>query len=428
MKTLTGVSRRCIFLYLVLLVSARILTAQNSGPAVLSINECIGKAISNSYQLQTDSLLSGSLQMVLKQEQSAYYPQISANAGASGLFLTPYTFGQHYLQAVADWDLGRSLKKTAEIQQKQIEQQQVLSQQNRLEITGVIAGLYLDILQNQLEMKIMQSRLEYLNKHLDILKVMWEAGTIQQLDILQTQSQVNNVKEEMMQKELSGKQAKYAMSRMMGFNSPDEFSVDTVTMMLPSPDIIGKVPETWLQNHPQALEYQKKYEEELLMKKEVEASYLPHVQMISGYSFDGDPTGDGNYVLLGIGATIPVYSWKRKVYQLNEIDFTAEAIQSQKNDAERDLAIRFDQIASQIRQFREIIDFQEIKLQNDLEAANVAELNYRSGLATNLDFLTARQKLAETRLNINTVRHQYLKSIVAFWLLTNQVEEIKNQI
>jgi outer membrane protein TolC len=426
MKTLTGLTYRCILAYWVFLLAPAMLTAQNKSSAVLTLNDCISLAIDNSYTLQSDSLLIESLRMVVNQEQSLYYPKISAAAGISGLFLSPYTFGQHYLQAVADWDLGKPLKKTAEIQQKQVEQQQILSQNNKLEITSVITGLYLDILQNQLELQILQARLNYLTKHLEILKVMWKAGTIKQLDILQTQSTVNNLQEQMLQKELSGKQAKYAMTRIIGFNSPEEFLVDSVKMALPSADIIEKVPDTWFQNHPQALVLQKKYEKELLMKKEVEASYLPHLQMISGYTLDGDPTGDGNYVLLGLGATIPIYSWKRKEYQLSEIDFTADAIQSQKKNVERDLAIRFDQVSTQIRQSEKIINFQKVKLQNDQEAAKVAELNYQSGLATNLDFLTAQQKLTETKLNINTIRNQYLKSVVAFWLLTNQVEEIKN--
>ena len=128
--------------------------------------------------------------MVVQQEQSSYYPQISGGAGISGLFLSPYTFGQHYLQAVADWDLGRFRYKTAEIQQKKLEQHETLIQQNKLEITGVITGLYLDVLQNQLEQQILQSKLDYLNKHTKILTVLWKAGTIQQLDILQTQSSI----------------------------------------------------------------------------------------------------------------------------------------------------------------------------------------------------------------------------------------------
>ena len=265
--------------------------------------------------LQADSLLSQSLQTVVSQEQSAYYPQISASTQVSGLFLSPYTFGQHFLQAVADWDMGRFWKKTAAIQQKQVEQQEAVAQQNRLEIAGVITGLYLDVLQNQLEQRILQSRLDYLNTHIEILTALWKAGTIRQLDILQTRSSLNSVKEELMQKELSANQAKYALSRLMGLETTN-FSLAPVADNLPPVEVVNQVPESWLDNHPQAMKIQKEYEKELLMKKDVEASYMPHIQAFSGYTFDGDPTGDGNYVLLGIGATVPIYSWKKKDYQL----------------------------------------------------------------------------------------------------------------
>lgn len=422
MKTLHFIISGFVILNLLFFGSTNILNAQTS----LNLNECIQRAVQNSYQLQSDSLLTKSLQMVVKQEQSAYNPQISGSVGISGLFLSPYTFGQHYLQAIADWDLGRFWQKTADIQQKQTEQQEAVTNQNRLEITGVITGLYLDVLQNQLEQQILQSKIDYLSKHIDILTLLWKAGTIRQLDILQTQSSLNSVKEEMMQKVLGAEQAKYAMAHLMGLNSPDQFSVAPVTNKLPSPAEVNQVPESWLENHPQSQIFQKEYERELLLKRNVQASFMPHIQAFSGYTFDGDPTGDGSYILLGLGATIPIYSWKKKDYQLSEIDFMAESIQNQKKNTERNLSIRYGQIIQQIQQYKKIIDFQQEKIATDREAANVSELNYKAGLATNLDFLMAQQTLMETELKINSVRNQYLKSVVAFWLLTGQIEEIKN--
>jgi outer membrane protein TolC len=401
-------------------------SGHTNAQTILKLDDCIQLAIQNSYQLQSDSLLSESLQMLVKQEQSAYNPQISGSAGVSGLFLSPYSFGQHYLQAVADWDLGRFWHKTADIQQKQSEQQQTVIQQNKLEITGVITGLYLDVLQSQLEREILQSKIDYLSDHIKILTVLWKAGTIQQLDILQAQSSLNTLKEEMMQKELDAEQAKYAIARLTGLNSGEQFSVAPIITDLPSPDEVGMLSETWLENHPHAQLLQKEYEKELLMKKDVQAGFMPHIQAYSGYTFDGDPTGDGNYVLLGLGATIPVFSWKKKDFQLREIDFTAEAIQSQKKNAERDLSIQYGQLLEQITRYRRIIDFQQEKIAADREVAKVAELNYKAGLATNLDFLMAQQTLMETELYVKNARNQYLKSVVAFWLLTGQKEQIKN--
>ena len=409
------------FIFLFVVVSFNQIHAQTT----LTLDDCIRLAIQNSYQLQADSLLGESLQMLVKQEQSAYNPQISGSAGISGLFLSPYTFGQHYLQAVADWDLGRFWYKTADIQQKQSEEQAAITKQNQLEVTGVITGLYLDVLQNQLEQQILQSKLDYFTKHIDVLTILWKAGTIPQLDILQTQSKLNSVKEEMMQKVLGANQAKYAMARLMNFDSPDQFLLASIDPELPSPEEVDQVPESWLENHPLSQVIQKEYEKKLLMKKDVHASVMPHIQAFGGYTFDRDPTGDGNYVLLGLGATIPIFSWNKNDYRLQEIDFTAEAIQSQKQKTERDLSIQYGQIIRQIQQYKQIFDFQQDKIKTDREAATVAELNYKAGIATNLDFIMARQTLAETELKINTIRNQYLKSLVAFWLLTGQTEKIK---
>ncbi|MCF6331740.1 MAG: TolC family protein [Draconibacterium sp.] len=415
-----------VLIFLLFFGPVNILKAQTVQTKSYSLTDCIDLAIKNSYQLQTDSLLSKTIQMQVNQEQASYYPQISGALGFSGLFLSPYTFGQHYLQAIADWDLGKFWYKTSAIKQKQIERQEAIKQQNQLEITGVITGLYLDVQQNDFELQILNSRLEYLYRHLDILSVLWKAGTINQLDILQTQSTVNKVKEAVLQKEVEGSEAKYAMARLMGFDSDSGFDLTKINGFETPPANPFDGEEVYLQNYPQLITIQKEYETELLRKREVKASLLPHVQAFSGYTFDGDPTGDGSFVMLGLGATIPIYQWKKNDYRLQEIDITSEAIQTKKQNVERELSIRYGQIVKQIQQYKRILDFQQEKIANDEKTAQVAEINYKAGLSTNLDFLIAQQTLTETKMQINTVRNRYLKSIAAFYLLTNQTEKIKN--
>jgi outer membrane protein TolC len=417
--------RGFVLLFLLSFGSANNLKAQTVEFKSYSLADCINLAIKNSYQLQTDSLLSETLQMQVYQEQSGYYPQISSALGFTGLFLSPYSFGQHYMQAIADWDLGKFWYKTSEIQQKQIERQQAIKQQNQLEITSLITGLYLDVQQNEIELDILNSRLNYLNQHLNILNVLWKAGTINQLDILQTKSTVNNVKEELLQNEVNGNQVKYAIARLMGFNSDAGFSLNQIADFETTSEITFAGQDTFLQNHPQLVTIQKEYETELLKKREVKASLLPHVQAFTGYTYDGDPTGDGNFVMLGLGATIPIYQWKKNDYRLQEIDISSEAIQSKKQNVERELSIRYGQILKQIQQYKKILDFQQEKIANDKKAAQLAEINYKSGLSTNLDFLMAQQALTETQMQINSAQNRYLKSVAALYLLTNQTEKIK---
>ncbi|MCD6354307.1 MAG: TolC family protein [Prolixibacteraceae bacterium] len=398
--------------------------AQNKASKELHLNDCINLAIESSYRLQTDSLLINTLQMQVQQEQASYYPEISGSVALNGLFLSPYTFGQHFLQAVADWDLGKFWYKTHEIKQKQMERQVAMSEQNKREISSVVAGLYLDVLQKQYEKQILDARVAYLKKHLDILTVLWKAGTIQQLDILQTQSSMNSVNEKILQKNLEIGQVKYALARLMNYPSDTHFAVapisDRQNPLLTNP----QAGSNWVEQHPLSQIAQKEFEAEQLKKREVQASLLPHIQAISGYAFDRDPTGDGNYVMLGLGATIPIFRWGKTDYQLREIDFNAAAIQSNKKDIERELSIRYGQIEKQIQQYKTILDFQQEKIKTDVQVMQVAEVNYEAGLATHLDFLIAQQTLTETKLKINEVQNRYLKSVVALYLLTGQTEKI----
>jgi len=406
--------------------SIAVVKAQSLQDSILTLKNCIDLTIKNSYQLKSDSLLSESMQMIVKQEQSAYYPQISGGAGISRLFLSPYSFGQHYLQAIADWDFGKFWYKTSAIHQKQIERQEAINQQNILEITSVVTGLYLDVQQIELELDVLNSRLDYLNQHLNILTVLWKAGTQKQLDVLQTQSSINSNKEAILQKEIEAEQAKYALARLAGFNADSEFKLKPITGLGLPYDILLENGDTLVQNHPALLTIQKEYEAELLKKIEVKAAYLPHIQALSGYTFDGDPSADGNFAMIGLGATIPIYQWNKNNYRLREINYASEAIQAKKNNAERELLIRYTQIVKQIKQYQKIIDFQQIKIETDKKAAQVAELNYKAGVSSNLDYLMAQQNLAETEMQINAMQNRYLKSIIALYLITGETEKIKN--
>lgn len=419
----TSIRIQHIFWMLSLLV---ISTNTNAQSTVLNLSSCIELAIQNSYQLQSDSLLTKAIQTQIAQEESNYHPQISGAIGFTGLFLSPYSFGQHYVQAIADWDLGKFWYKTSELQQKELEQQQSVAEQNKLEIAGLISGLYLDVLQSQLELQLLQTKQQLLQDHLDILSILWNAGTIQELDILQTQSTLNGIKEDIMMKELARNQNQYAMQRLMGLNTNTHLQLAEITELDNLSEIEVATQNNWTENHPLAVQFQKEYETEILRKKQIKASLLPHIQAFSGYTFDGDPTGDGNFVMAGIGASMPIYQWKKNEYRLREIEMKSQSIQSSKNNVELQLSIQYGQLLQQIKQYKKIMEFQTEKIATDERTTQVAEINYKSGLSTNLDVLMAQQILSETKLKSNTAKNQYLKSVVSLYLLTGQLEKIKN--
>ena len=99
------------------------------------------------------------------------------------------------------------------------------------------------------ELQILNKRLEYLNRHIDILNVLWKAGIINQLDILQTQSTVNKVKEDVLQKEIEGDQTKYALARLMGFDFDSGFTLTQNISSETTPEVTFDGQETYLQNH-----------------------------------------------------------------------------------------------------------------------------------------------------------------------------------
>ncbi|NOX86422.1 MAG: TolC family protein [Chlorobi bacterium] len=58
------------------------------------------------------------------------------------------------------------------------------------------------------------------------------------------------------------------------------------------------------------------------------------------------------------------------------------------------------------------------------KAVSFAEVNYKAGISTNLDYLSAQQRLTNTQLAIEETRLKYTMNLIEFYVTTNQVDKI----
>jgi outer membrane protein TolC len=214
------------------------------------------------------------------------------------------------------------------------------------------------------------------------------------------------------------------LAYLLGWENTDslnlaKISVDSIAG-LPVPPV---APQS-LADNPILASYDSRVKAQRFRTNEMAADHIPHVMLGSGYVGDGDPTGDGNYWRIDAGVVIPIYSGRALVYQKHGSEAMAESLDAQRNEIERELMIHLVKVHEKLVKLKDLLTLQNQRQSISSRAVGFAEMNYKAGISTNLDYLSAQQQLTDTELAIEETRLEYTMSLIEYYIATNQVEDI----
>ncbi|KAA0231022.1 TolC family protein [candidate division KSB1 bacterium] len=387
----------------------------------LSLSRCLALAAQNSFRLQAGEAEVQAAGGAYRVELARYLPQVAAGLAHNQLFYQQYNYRQQVGQALLDWSAGDWLLKTADIQKKNLLAQQANREQTYLEITHRVAQLYVSILQKQVNREVLQNRFNLLNEHLQISQALWQAGTRTQLDILQTQSAINQLQEEMLAAELEADNLRQELAKRLNLPDYRSFRLREFPERFFQMDSLSNLA---LQQNPLLTSLRFQYEAQQLRLREVQAARLPHVQLTGGYFLDRDPTANGNSWQVGAGLQFPLLRWGLGKSQQQEIRAVARALQLQQAEISRELQIKLDQLSERTKKLWKIYQVEETRFETNRQLLQLATANYQAGLITNLEYLTAQKELAENELTKQETRLDYLLNLIEIYTLTNQTAKI----
>jgi outer membrane protein TolC len=390
----------------------------------LSLEQCIQLAEQHSYILkanESDIAAAGNMASLAK---TMTIPKINAELSTDNRFLKPYTYNQTWASVYADWSLGDFIKKTDRSAIQDIETQKILKEQSVLDLSGRIASLYMSILQIQKQAEIIDVRLKFLQKHLDVSEGLWHAGIRTQLDILQTETEI--IAEQEIISNLSSEKTilENELIPLLGMNTSDSFQLKPIEidsiLLIPVPEINSES----ISQNPLLFLYNSKIKLNEYQAEEVLAKQLPHVKLGSSYTIDGDPTSDGNYLGINAGVYVPIYYGKEIKYQQQAIENSILSLQMQKQEAEQDLSIKLIQARERLIQLKNLLQIQYKKIEVAKTTMNYAEMNYKAGISTNLEFLTAQQTLINSEFAIEETLLNYTMGLIDFYMISAQTQNI----
>jgi outer membrane protein TolC len=390
----------------------------------LSLGICIERAQKNSFIIQAGEKETEAAQRMYLFMRSQSLPQIGGEISANSYRLEPYSFNQKSVLLTVDWSLGDYLLNTAQKtkQDKLIAQANV--QQQRLDVSLRCAMLYIHILLQQERRKLLQQRLDLLDAHYNVAKALWQSGIRTQFDLLQTEAEIDRLKEDMIFLELDRRNFLQELAQLINEKNADYFEIRPLDTDYICNQQLPEFEAETLNDIPAVISLDLRMQAQQLQTRTVTAQLFPHINGSGGFMQDGDPTGDGNYWQVGVGISLPLFRWNATSFQKQESIALSQALDFQKQETKRNISIVINQIREQLMKLKDVSQLQQRRLKTTQNAFKVAEANYQAGLMTNLEYLSAQQQLNETLIVIQETQLDYTGALVRLYIITNQLEKI----
>ena len=91
----------------------------------------------------------------------------------------------------------------------------------------------------------------------------------------------------------------------------------------------------------------------------------------------------------------------------------------------RELSIHVDKTLTRLEELEKMMTVSQERRETLKESLELANLNYKAGWVTNLEYLAVQQQLTNNLIKIEAIRLEYILNLIEFYLTTNQVDKIR---
>ena len=101
-----------------------------------------------------------------------------------------------------------------------------------------------------------------------------------------------------------------------------------------------------------------------------------------------------------------------------------ESLDAQRSEAERELLIHLLKTRDKLVNTRSLMELQQNRLGIADRAVDYAEVNYKAGITSNIEYISSQQQQTNTEMEIEETRLEYVMNLIEFYITNNQVDRI----
>ncbi|WP_190277333.1 TolC family protein [Taibaiella lutea] len=416
-------------LSLLLLLSSVRGFAQQTNTDSFDLDQCIQYAYSNSPLLKQSLLDQEITEHGIKSQLSAWYPQIGFNYNLQHTFQLQSGFnngnviqtGAHNIsygqfgltQNIFNSSAFLASRSAGEVR-KQAQQNTVA---NKIDITVNVAKAYYDVLLTTEQINVLDENIVRLNQSLQDAYNQYEAGIVDKVDYKRATISLNNATAQRKSSDELLK-AKYSYLKMeMGY-------ADSVTLLLKIEKSDMETLALADTSANLALENRIEYKQLLTQKRLQELNYdyykwqfIPTVQGYANYNLNYfnntfNEVYQNNYPnsFVGISIGVPLFQGFRRVQNMKQAKLQSDRVNYDIDQLKLEVSTEIAQALANYKS--NLIEYYNQKTNVELaqDVFNTIELQYKSGIKTYLDVITAQTDLRTAELNFTNALYQLLAS------------------
>lgn len=401
----------------------------DSATSKASLQYCIQYALTHQPVIKQSLLDQEIAEHTIKSKLADWYPQLGMQAGlqhylklptsyiAGNLITTGVTNSSSAAFSVTQNLFNRDVllaSKTAKVVRQQARQN---TTSNQIDVVSNVSKAYYDMLLTKKQVEVLDEDIVRLERSLKDAYNQYQSGIVDKTDYKRATISLNNTKAQKKTTEEALKARNAILKELMGYPSDSALSVayDTVQM---AQEV--NLDTNTVANYQNRIEYQLLQTQRSLLEAELKYnkwSFLPTVSATGSYTFayfnpefsklykDNFPNS-----LVGLTVSLPIFQgFKRthniKVAELNikRTDWDVEALKLQINTEYTQAMTTYKANLNEYFVLRENVDLAR-------EVYNLIDLQYREGIKTYLEVITAQTDLRAAELNYYNAMYTVLSS------------------
>ncbi|MEO6055450.1 MAG: efflux transporter outer membrane subunit [Gemmatimonadales bacterium] len=356
--------------------------------------------------------------------RAALFPELSANGAAStnqvaiGSF-QPTAYDALRVTADLAWELdfwGR-LRRGVQASRADVEAVEASRRATVLTLVSDVATAYLQLVELGQEEAIAERTLASRRRTLALARERFAQGVISALDVHQFEAEVAVPAASLAQARRERSRREHQLATLAGrlpFDIPADSGLAAAVERVRVPD---SIPGALLGRRPDVQAAERSYAASVARVGAAQAARLPTVSITGNYGSQATNTGDlftGNtevYQLQG-GIRVPLFTGGRLANQARAAEARAEQARLQFEGAVLEAFREASDALVAVRTSRDQRDAQASQVAALRQAAELAELRYRGGVASYLEVLDAQRGLFSAELGLSQAQLLELSSVV----------------
>ncbi|HTC00484.1 MAG TPA: TolC family protein [Ferruginibacter sp.] len=394
-----------------------------------TLSNCVQFALQHQPAIQQSLIDQQITEHQIKSQLSAWYPQINFGANYQNYFQLPATafegsvvpqgaynnsnIGFSGTQNLFNRDAFLASRTARDVRTQA--KQNIIS--NKIDVTVNVAKAFYDVLLTQKQIELTADDIVRLDRSLKDAYHQYQFGLVDKVDYKRATIALNNAKAEKKQYEESLKE-KYAFLRQqMGYSLTDSLNLKYDSAAMQNDVLIDT---NLVVNYQNRIEYQQLETQRKLLAISVKYykwGYIPSLSAFAAYNWsyinnEFPPLYNNDYPnsYAGITLTLPIFQGGKRVN-----DIKVAQLQLQRTDY--DLANLHNEVNTEFTAAMAIYksnltDYYLLKDNLDLstDVYNTIQLQYKAGVKTYLDVITAESDLRSSEVNYTNALYNVLSS------------------